>query len=360
MTIIPSLLVLVLGVAATGMVGGAWVNYGEVTPATMLYLAQDMTQTPLPAEPTRTAETVPATGTIAPIEQAVPIAPAPPERPIMSPPPDHPGARDFSGQQPPSIKPMPPEGQEFNNDEEQQELQIDPREIRQTLRDITQMQRELKRFLSTLKKSKADTSEVGQLLEKINQYRTAISGSDMEAVRDAVHEFRDENYWETIQMIRAKVELPKQLAQMKKELTKLEKTIKAAVYQKMGVNVGSIIAYISDSRARISQMESLLNAGDFDELNSLMQENQETPMPGELMEALSRLKEVDSRMKKVKDAGAKTKIQEILNEVIQLMNGGEYREARDLMNQNTQQIQQVIYPSSNNKNNGKKMAPGTR
>ena len=253
----------------------------------------------------------------------------------------------------------PPQEQEFD-DEEQPEPQIDPREIRQTLRDITQMQRELKRFLKTLKKYKADTSEVDQLLEAINQYRTAISGSDMEVVRDAVHEFRDENYWETIQIIRAKVELPSQLARTKKELTKLEKTLKSSVYQKLGVNVGGVNAYISDSRARISQMESLLNSGDFDELNSFMQENQDTPMPGELLEVLSRLKEVDSRLKRVRDAGAKAKIQEILSGVIQLVNEGEYREARDLMNQNTQQIQQIANPSSNNRNAGNRMAPGTR
>ena len=107
-------------------------------------------------------------------------------------------------------------------------------------------------------------------------------------------------------------------------------------------------------------MESLLNSGDFDELNSFMQENQDTPMPGELLEVLSRLKEVDSRLKRVRDAGAKAKIQEILSGVIQLVNEGEYREARDLMNQNTQQIQQIANPSSNNRNAGNRMAPGTR
>ncbi len=432
MTIIPSLLALVLGVAATGMVGGSWVNYGEVTPATMLYLAQDMI-TPPPIEPVRIVEPAPAlapsTGTVAPAEPSVLIAPVQPvgteggsgggtsavppsERPIMPSSPDQPGARDFSGQQSPQIQPMPPqdgqrddgrgqpmppspgrndqqngrqsrpersmppqrggngqgnemmppEGDDFN-DEEQQEPQIDPREIRQTLRDITQMQRQLKGFLRTLKRYKADTGEVDQLLEKMNQYRTTISGSDMEAVREAVHEFRDENLWETINVIRVKVELPKQIAQMKKELSRLEKTIRAAVYQKMGVDVSSITAYISDSRARISQMESLLNSGDFDEINSLMQENQENPMPGELMEVLSRLKQIDSRMKRVRDAGTKAKIQEMLSEVVQLVNEGEYREARDLMNQNMQQIMQIINPprnNGNNRNTKNRMAPGTR
>ena len=185
----------------------------------------------------------------------------------------------------------------------------------------------------------------------------------MEAVREAVHEFRDENLWETINVIRVKVELPKQIAQMKKELSRLEKTIRAAVYQKMGVDVSSITAYISDSRARISQMESLLNSGDFDEINSLMQENQENPMPGELMEVLSRLKQIDSRMKRVRDAGTKAKIQEMLSEVVQLVNEGEYREARDLMNQNMQQIMQIINPprnNGNNRNTKNRMAPGTR
>ena len=412
MPIYLSLLALVLGVSATGFAGSAWWNYGEVTPAALLYITQDMTQPSLTGtEPVRTTETLltPPAGTIAPAEPIAPMAPMPPaateggfgegtsvmpppERPIMPPPPDQPGARDYSGQ-PPPIQPMPsrekiplrdqqndrqdqprqpmpqgngrgnemppPQEQEFD-DEEQPEPQIDPREIRQTLRDITQMQRELKRFLKTLKKYKADTSEVDQLLEAIDRYRIAISGSDMEAVRDAVHEFRDENYWETIQIIRAKVELPSQLARTKKELTKLEKTLKSSVYQKLGVNVGGVNAYISDSRARISQMESLLNSGDFDELNSFMQENQDTPMPGELLEVLSRLKEVDSRLKRVRDAGAKAKIQEILSGVIQLVNEGEYREARDLMNQNTQQIQQIANPSSNNRNAGNRMAPGTR
>lgn len=459
MPIIPSLAALIIGTAAVGLTGGAWWNYGKVTPATLLYIAQDITQPSLPPtepaqpaapvqpatnqatvptpSPTGSTETTPQPASTGSNQQM-----SPPERPIMPPPPDQPGAKDFSRPQPnnfppspdqqgngqesdkprqpmPGRPPLPPPppgqrgdeqgnqfgqpmppfqdqqngrqgqpsdmrqgprnqpslppqrgsngqgnemmpAQEQNFEEEQQEPQIDPREIRQALRDITQMQRDLKRFSSSLRRYKADTSEVDQLLEKINQYRATISGSDMEAVGTAVHEFRDENFWETIQKIRAKVELPRQIEQMKKEINRLEKMTKSAIYQRMGVDIDKIITYINDSRAKISQMESLLSSGEFEEINDLIQQNQDSPMPGEIGKVLMRLKEIDSRIRRIRDADLKDRVQSLVSEVVQLVNAGEYREAKDLINQNMQQIQQIFSPPFNRRSNDNRMSPGTQ
>lgn len=129
-----------------------------------------------------------------------------------------------------------PWGEGEGEEQEPQEF-IDPREIQQTLRDIKQMRNDIKRnLLRQAKKigSETDVAQLNEILADLDRFQNTIgnSSADVSELRAAIEDFRDNQYWERLTKIRARLEIPKEIKQITLSVKRLERTVKTRAVKK--------------------------------------------------------------------------------------------------------------------------------
>ena len=119
---------------------------------------------------------------------------------------------------PPTAPEAPPppqdqgQGQDFFQEQEPPEEFIDPREIQDGLRNMKQFMAEAKRTIKQIKRqaSPADIEEINQIIATVNQLYSTVSQSGVsEQAREAIRDFHDEQYWDKINKIRSRLEIPR-------------------------------------------------------------------------------------------------------------------------------------------------------
>ncbi len=86
------------------------------------------------------------------------------------------------------------------NQQDSQEF-IDPRQIQEGLRNMNQFRGEVRRTIREIRKqaSPADLDELNNVLAEVDKlYATASNSSNLSDANDAVREFHDNQYWEKI------------------------------------------------------------------------------------------------------------------------------------------------------------------
>lgn len=318
---------------------------------------------PLPLAPMM--EPAPA---IMPVSPTMPTGdgsvPPPPMRPIMSPPPDQPGTRDFSKELPPmpptgtdgtrpNQPPMPPrekgsekqrppmiEGSqnfEGGEGEFEQAPQVNPQEVKRVLREVNQMERELRRFTAQLRRLKNAGDEqnaVNELLTSLGNIKTALqSGSlDSDEVTKALEEFYGNNYREQVQILRMKIELPREIQQITKALTRAEKVVVQKAAQSLGLDLERAKNTLAEMRQRLNEISSNYQSGNMEDAMEALQDFRGGDGPMDIENTVFRVRELTRQLKRVKNGGSE-ELKNLLQEAIQLFNNGEYREARIALEQ---------------------------
>lgn len=224
---------------------------------------------------------------------------------------------------------------------------VDPREVQQVLREIKDIRRELTRFAKQLAKmanSGDDVNQVNALLEQIKSFEANILAE--QNLRDTIQEFREANIWQDIQRIRAKIEIPKEMKQWDKEIKRIEKLLKQKKIQNLssdfGLDLGAAANKLEETKAILATVQELYNNGDLEgameEFDGLRQDFH----PGELASVLQRLQEIANRLRAVKDEAIKNQIRETLSEVANNFNDGEFRIAREVLDENFNSLMQLI------------------
>lgn len=221
-------------------------------------------------------------------------------------------------------------------EEEQMEMEIvDPREVQNALRDIKRMQSEIKKFAKQLKKlpnSATDVSFCENLLAKLGEHYGAISKpTENESLREALQEFWDERYWEEVNKLRAKIELPKELNNLAKDLKKLQKLVAQKSFQKLGFDMETLKARVNETQTNLNEIQAKYAAGELEDAMEALQEFRESGHPGEIMGVLYQMKDAKQRIKSIKNKEVLELINELLNEVAQTFNEGDFREANMAM-----------------------------
>jgi len=246
-----------------------------------------------------------------------------------------------------NIKPAP---QLFLDEGEVQPPQdfIDPREVMNALRDMTMMRNELKRFskqLAKLPSSTGDVTQVQSLLKNLDEFSQAIKaaqkGNDNENLREALQEFWQAQLWDEINKIRAKVELPKELKTIEKELKRTQKLSTQASFQKLGFNLENLKANLEVMRQAYNEVATKLQANEYEEAMEAMQQFRDNGHPGEITGVMYRLRDLQRFLKKIKDGDVRAQITEILQPVLESFNQGEFRDARELMDDAFPQLMQL-------------------
>ncbi|MBI5466176.1 MAG: hypothetical protein HY974_02725 [Candidatus Kerfeldbacteria bacterium] len=246
-----------------------------------------------------------------------------------------------------NVKPAP---QLFLDEGEVQPPQdfIDPREVMNALRDMTMMRNELKRFSKQLAKSPGSTGDVTQvqsLLKNLDEFSQAIKaaqkGNDNENLREALQEFWQAQLWDEINKIRAKVELPKELKTIEKELKRAQKLSTQASFQKLGFNLENLKTNLEVMRQAYNEVTTKLQANEYEEAMEAMQQFHDNGHPGEITGVIYRLRDLQRFLKKIKDGDVRAQITEILQPVLESFNQGEFRDARELMDDAFPQLMQL-------------------
>lgn len=241
----------------------------------------------------------------------------------------------------PGEEPMP-----VVEEPEDMEEFVDPREVQQVLREIKDMKRELNRISKQLKKmpnSADDLNQVSALLGEIQNYENSIkSGTNL---RETIQDFRDAQIWEQIQRFRAKIEIPKEIKQWNKEFKRLEKILKQKSFQKLGLDIEKVKVKLQVMKDSLAKVEQYYNSGDLENAIEELDELRQDVNPGEIMSVFQQVREVTDRMRRIKDEEIRGQIEQILQEVRDNFNEGEYRIARELMDENRGEILKIISAS---------------
>lgn len=328
------------------------------------------TQTPPPPEETRSFLPPPGETTqpLPPLGETIqqPLLPPPPERspaplePTRPAPPPPPPERPMVPAEP--LRPQPAqrlqptgEGEHFQNiavpeeegeRDERQEF-MDPREIQQTLRDIKQMRNDIKRnYLKQIKKlgSQSDVGQLNEILADLDRFQNALSNSSADAsdLREAVEDFRDAQYWDKLNKIRARLEIPKEIKQITLSIRRLERTVKAKAAKNLGFNLDRVQQTLTEMKQNIETVQNHYNGGNLEEAQEAMREFHEEVNPGEIESTITRVRDVKNTLKRVKDQEIRTEVERVLQEVIDAFNNGEYRDARETLDEYADDMQNLI------------------
>ncbi|MEK9134952.1 MAG: hypothetical protein AAB451_01500 [Patescibacteria group bacterium] len=237
------------------------------------------------------------------------------------------------------IMPAEEEGQEMMDEDF-----VDPREVQQALREIKDIKKELNRLTKQAKKltngGATMVSDMNALLEQVAGFENKINeGIDL---RDNIQEFRDAQLWEEVNKFRAQIEIPKEITQWNKEIKKLEKMLGQKKYQSLGLDLERVKTKVAEVKDVLAKVQEFYNSGDYESAMGEFDDVRQDLYIGEISNVIQRTQELARRLKAVKNAEIKTQIQEAFSEVISNFNEGEYRVARELMDESWNDIMRTI------------------
>lgn len=240
------------------------------------------------------------------------------------------------------------QGEQFNQslesefEEPMEEERVDPQEIRDVLKQIQDIQRQIKSLLRQVQKAAANSDDLARLnamSAELNQTKATLSGSTNAGdQRDAIQEFRDSNYWEEINGIRIKIELPKLIKQFEKSLQQLKKVLKAKTTQTLGFDLGRVNNVVTEMEAELAEIKNNMASGDLEEAQELMQSFHEGKNPGEIQSVILAVREIRTMVKRARNAELSAQVETFLQQIISEFNAGNYREAREAAEELRQEL----------------------
>jgi hypothetical protein len=226
---------------------------------------------------------------------------------------------------------------EFREDgDSDEEGNLDPRVVSQVLSEMKRMLGDIKRLKSQLKKSGSNgtlVSELDEIGTDLNRFAGILSGgADSDAKREAIDEFRDGEYHERLNSLRAKIEVPQEIKRISQSIKRLEKVLGTKSIKALGLNLGKVTADITEMKAYLTSAQESLNNGDYDEAKAQLGEFHEDVNPSQIESALFAIRDAKNSLKRIRDVDLKQKIQEALIDAIDAFNNGEYDGVREAFN----------------------------
>lgn len=222
---------------------------------------------------------------------------------------------------------------------------VDPREIKNVLADIKRMRSQLKSFVTKLKRIKNTADDLARITEiqtRITEYEGKIKNpAEDESLRGTMQDFYDNGYWDEINILRAKVELPTEITRFNKDFAKVKKLVGNKTYIKLGFDMVALGPKLEEVSANIKSVQELYASGDLEGAMDAMQEVRDAGQPGEMYGVLTRTRDILQRTKSVRSKDIRAQITEIIQPVIVAFNDGEFREASMVLDQISQELMQL-------------------
>lgn len=230
---------------------------------------------------------------------------------------------------------------------EEKEEFVDPREVRDATRQIKQLKADLKRFTTQLKKlanNADDLAVIEKIRGELDQILAVLanksaSGSEL---REALQDFYSNEYWEQANVIRAKLELPREIKQITTSLKRVERVLKAKATKTIGIDVEKTQQAVEEMKRNLEEVSSQYKNGNLEAAMEAMQFFHEGGHPGEIEGTIFRLRDIKNQIKRIKDATVRAEIENVLREVIDEFNQGNYRDAREILDEYADDIMRLI------------------
>lgn len=239
-------------------------------------------------------------------------------------------------------QPMPQDHgqpQEKGDEGQPQEDFVDPREIMNALRDIKRQKVELRQLSRQVTRLK-NVAGAAEMLAKVKELSDQLAGfeaniknppGDM-TQREALQEFWDARVWETFEELRVRIQLPREIADGKKALAKVEKMLKQKTFLKLGLDMAKLQALVDKIKTIYSQAEAGLAANDIDAAKEAMQEIWEGGMhPGGLEGALHRIRGIKDMIRQIRDKEVIAAIEEMMAPVYEALYDGDFNEVHNVL-----------------------------
>lgn len=223
---------------------------------------------------------------------------------------------------------------------------VPPQEVKRALNEIKNQEKELLRFARQLAKSGGAVLEtVKKLQSEAASYRTAIVSGAGQDQRDAMQEWWDARFWESVNNVRAYAEIPKQLDREKKDLARVEAKLAKDTFKKaaafLSIDLLALNTEVTAKKKALDDISGALASGDGETANELMQEHvYQNWNSGDLLGIIDMSSEVHRVMKNVKDADVKNQLMDVIEPLADAINASEYRDANQALNQMRNQMHQ--------------------
>ena len=219
-------------------------------------------------------------------------------------------------------------------EESEQEEYVDPKEIKDALRQLTDVKRETQRVLKKAQKLTGFANEVStlqNLLSEVsthaNTIRNASGGANQ---REALQEFYDAQLWDTLNEVRIKIEFPQELKNIERDLKRLEKLMSGKSFSIENVDVSVITAKVQEIKNAVSEARTYFNEGNFEDARDAISVVHEGGHPGEIYGVVQQLRDIGKRLKSVKKE-VRAGFYEVLSPVYEAVHDGDFREANMLL-----------------------------
>jgi len=239
-------------------------------------------------------------------------------------------------------------GEQFiSEDDDGMEMEfVDPKQVKNALQDLKKIQSELKRFLKQVKKlpnSTDDAATINDLLtQAIGYYKNISAPAEDMSLHEAMQDFWDARLWDEVNVIRAKVELPKELISIDKDLKRAKKLITQKAYTNLGLDISVISGALGEVEAAYNEAKTNYDQGNMEDAQMAMEPIHNGLHPGEIMGVLNNMKEIKTRLKGLKNKEVKGIVDELLVDVIDSANAGDFREANQAMNDIKSELMKIM------------------
>lgn len=241
------------------------------------------------------------------------------------------------------------DGQE--NDESGSRDFVDPREVKDAYQNISDLKKEINRVSKEFSRVQGSGNEVRKLKELLEQVKTfenslraaEKSGGD---VRSALQEYYDEQIWETVNQSRRAIQIPKDLAQITKELKRLDGLLKGKSFTKLPLDQAALKNNVETIRKSLAEAKSAYEGGDLEAAEEALQPIHDGMHPGEVMGVLYRFRDLATAVGRVRDTEIRAAIDEVLAPVIEATNDGDFREANSILNDYFNELMKLVQLSS--------------
>lgn len=227
----------------------------------------------------------------------------------------------------------PPPPQDDQDKEDRRDF-IDPQELQQVRRQIKELTSELKRIERQAQKGGLQkfVDEIRTLANEVAELTAKINSPGL--TREVLQDFYDAQFWERLNEFRLKIEAPKELARIEKDLKRLPKFLaRLQKVQLAGLDLSRLQSVADELRARVDAAKAAIAAGDFEEASEHLRDIHDSELgPGDIMGIAQRLPEIARMLKNIRDASMRAEVLDVLSPIFAAINDGEFREANFMLN----------------------------
>lgn len=223
----------------------------------------------------------------------------------------------------------------LSNQDNQRQLKDQASSLKDNLREIKNAKRDV-----TKAGRQADVAKLDALAQEIASKQTILKNLQAgrfppgeDCFNDVMQEhFYNNNFWDTLNEVRACSQVTNQLKDRHSGLTQLERNSKSITRRltKAGLDAAPLASAIEQSKVFLTEIEQKNNAGQCVEAQEKMNELNQTVDPYALQGAFDQTANALDQLRRVRNPEAKAAFEDLLAPIRESLQKGEYQEVNEL------------------------------